>query len=545
MAEISASHNLSKANGASDTTSTTLKAATEDPVEEEDDDDATSSSGSSCSSSSSSNDDDDASEEDASSESSSSGSSSAGADDLGLGDSDDSSDSGTSDSVNDDDSDNDSDSGPEEYPSMSPNRGHSILPTKKPTQGSDSSDDSSDSSSESDDDEDGSLSINARTVATGAAAQPVQRPRIAPNSAQQSVTPSSVPPGAGKDSTKRRNARRRAAKQGKREATNAASAAGSSIEGQNAIKDERALFEAKRRALLDAIATGGIEIGPSGDSTLDQSVTEVDGAKRKRTEDHDDLSPENDRAAVRTSNSPLGDDENESPGQKRRRVDLSAGRRLVFGALGVRNPKTKEDEDKLRDKFRNDAQLSTKRQSKSQSQPPLNESPNVGNEEFDNDNWKLKINYRAVECCDDTIQLSPAPFPFQQRWDPQQQNRSASKKNKRGGQGKRAQRNDSHYYEGPSYEMTDGTFYDENTAMNGVDVVTLNYDDAESPDYDHTNDPVNNTSQVTDLDDLPSLPQGMPTSGSSILSCNHVMESELQKQQNSTPFLSYEPLSVS
>ncbi len=42
------------------------------------------------------------------------------------------------------------------------------------------------------------------------------------------------------------------------------------------------------------------------------------------------------------------DENTESTPRRRMRLDLGAGRRMLFGALGLRNPKTKADEDKIR-----------------------------------------------------------------------------------------------------------------------------------------------------------------------------------------------------
>src|SRR5690606_31786710 len=39
--------------------------------------------------------------------------------------------------------------------------------------------------------------------------------------------------------------------------------------------------------------------------------------------------------------------DNNKPAQRNSRIDLGAGRRLLFGALGLKTPKTKADEDKL------------------------------------------------------------------------------------------------------------------------------------------------------------------------------------------------------
>ncbi|KAI0543466.1 hypothetical protein F4679DRAFT_568635 [Xylaria curta] len=564
MATISASFSSNKTNGNSETTSTTLKAATEEPMDEDDD---TSSSGTSSDSSdtsssgggsdsddtssngnSSADDDesDDASEEDLSSEDSSSQSNSADSDGSGS-DSESSDDSSgepdkltnkharfrsspaSESSASDNESDNESDSGPEEYPLQTTS--NLVTEDKEHDEPKESSDETSSSesdnqaaeaSSSSDSEED--ADYNANDIETLVAkeiiaTQTKSRARPpSPKSTQTTVAPISVPPGAGKESTQRRNARRRAAKLAKREMQESDTMTKSTPMRDSHVPDsEAALFEAKRKALLDAIATGGIEVMPSGETRFDQSLTETDYVKQKPTEEGGvSPQPDADQVAMEADEHPCDDQEDQSPNQKRRRIDLGAGRRLVFGALGLRNPKNQEEEAQLRDKLQADSQLRANHKVSSQPQPIADETVSVSNEE-DIHAWMAKINYRAVECCHDNIELSPAPFPFQQRWDPQQQALSFFKRNKRGGQSKRAQRNQSHYYSDDSqlskkrkrnnsYEMVGDEFDGTNETTNGDDVM-LNYDDVDSQDCDNGNNPANETSQTTDLDDLPSLPE--------------------------------------
>jgi hypothetical protein len=244
--------------------------------------------------------------------------------------------------------------------------------------------------------------------------------------------------------------------------------------------------------------------------------------KRKRIDEADtNLELHEDQVDNETTDEPVVENRLSSPTNvKRQRIDLGASRRLVFGALGLRNPKNKDDEDRLHNKLLSDAQLRPKGLLSARREPTAEQPSGVDKDE-DLDAWRLKINYRAVECCHDNIELSPAPFPFQQRWDPQQQ-KSFSKRNKRGGQSKRAQRNQPHYYNDDSrlgmkrkrlnsIERMDNGYDDsfdrgDNDTNDGN--VTLNYDDTESRHGDQDNEPGNGTSQTTDIDDLPSLPTG-------------------------------------
>ncbi|KUI52529.1 hypothetical protein VP1G_10458, partial [Cytospora mali] len=92
--------------------------------------------------------------------------------------------------------------------------------------------------------------------------------------------------------------------------------------------------------------------------------------------------------------------------------------------------------------------------------------------------WRHKISYRAVECIDEGVQLSEPPFPFVQRWDPQQRHR----------RGKRKPRNDTQFYDdtnrpsakrrkfGPSRQLA-GDYYEDTAFRLDQEDVTLNYDD--------------------------------------------------------------------
>ena len=121
-----------------------------------------------------------------------------------------------------------------------------------------------------------------------------------------------------------------------------------------------------------------------------------------------------------TSQNQLVDEDVAGAAKPRMRLDMGSSRRLLFGALGHRAPKTKEDEVKLQEKIMKDAQTPKK------PPPQLAEDDNVARASSSllpdgNIRWEDKIELSAVECCHDGIELSTPPFPFVQRWDPQQQ----------------------------------------------------------------------------------------------------------------------------
>ncbi|KAI1101580.1 hypothetical protein F4804DRAFT_315495 [Jackrogersella minutella] len=572
MAAISDSLTNNKISGESETTSATLNGNKASPEKKVNEDDETSNAATTSSSEngdseaeSDSNDDDEEEDENASSddndkEDSDNNDSKDDGSDLQDDSSESQSDaSANSDSQSEDDSD-DSDSGPEET-HVKPNtlgksrqmnqrgtlnhgNGMNRDDTDRESSWESSNDSGSSSENSSDDESRKSRSIVGLIRSVHSILLPrfpsVPLPPMPSNAAPKTSNtgpqvpdavpqPKTVPPGAGKDSTRRRNARRRAAKKAKKQAQQAQQATvttdalSPSKEAQPIISsiDEKALFEAKRQELLNAIANGGVEVGPfnHNDNSPDTSTT----TKRKRQE-QDGLDQQISRGGTPAETPASGDAQSSASAQKRRRVDVGAGRRILFGALGLRNPKTKEDEDKLREKLMEGVRpLQTPRLEQAQNDTEQTSQEAGDFTEEDPDAWKDKINYRAVECCQEGVELSEPPFPFVQRWDPQQQGSWSQKKNKRGGQSKRAQRNETHYYQdsrsNKKRKHDESSMWDEEgyeDTFNGIDDannadVELNYDDPEDGQYYETNEPTNDVSQFTDVDDLPSLPSDLST----------------------------------
>lgn len=126
--------------------------------------------------------------------------------------------------------------------------------------------------------------------------------------------------------------------------------------------------------------------------------------------------------------------------QGRKKLDLSASQRLVFGSLGVRAPKTEAEraslQQKLSDKVRrqplqnNLGPVEEQQTNKAADTPAANERAQDLDPE-DPQYWTSMINLTAVECIDGPIKLSTPPFPFYQRWDTSQQRGTGSKKRKR------------------------------------------------------------------------------------------------------------------
>ena len=120
-----------------------------------------------------------------------------------------------------------------------------------------------------------------------------------------------------------------------------------------------------------------------------------------------------------------------TPNKRRGRLDIASSRRMLFGSLGVRVPKSQEEVNAVRQKLSANIRVAP------QPKPDASlKSADVEQTEIDaDDSWKTKLMLKAVECCHEGVELSTPPFPFVQRWDPQQKgsfnNRRLSKKQKR------------------------------------------------------------------------------------------------------------------
>ncbi|KAK4503710.1 hypothetical protein PRZ48_004625 [Zasmidium cellare] len=257
-------------------------------------------------------------------------------------------------------------------------------------------------------------------------------------------------------------------------------------------KEQQAMEEARQR-LVESIAAGGVDIqesvqnhqNPKGADAAEALVTENDQATNgdERPRDavlgeerlsDDDEAPEEESSARPTR--PFTDmteqngeiDSEEAPATHRARLNLASANRLVFGSLGVRTPRTQADKDALQKR------LSARASRNVPSKEVEPAQPEVADDE-DPEAWRDKIELSAVECCDEGVELSAPPFPFQQRWDPQYQ---YSKKRKRSANAKASK----------ARKLANGTdhgfveTYDKYNANGESDA--LNYDDLEDDEED-------------------------------------------------------------
>ena len=275
-----------------------------------------------------------------------------------------------------------------------------------------------------------------------------------------------------RNETKIRNQRRKIHKKFKRLNQLAQCAGEASIAGievkhgdPEAVGSEE--FEARRKELLESISSGGVDVATTtkeasrhakdryalmSDNEKSQARPEVVAKPLKNFKSTgvspklslEESAPRVEEAHIKESE-PIPIQETAVPEQSaddspplvqsskpRTKIDLASSRRLLFGALGLRTPKNKEDEQALQAKLMKDIRPVKPVSTQTVTVP---ETVSVEAAPENDDSWRDKIDLRAVECCQEGIELSTPPFPFVQRWDPQQQ------RGYNGGKGKKAGRN--------------------------------------------------------------------------------------------------------
>ncbi|KAK0721089.1 hypothetical protein B0H67DRAFT_553131 [Lasiosphaeris hirsuta] len=489
------------------------------------------------------------------------------------------SDSSGNDSDSDDDSDSDSDSGPPEEASSKsvqrPRGGAKVSSDKssaedsdvsmKDNDSSDSSDDSSSdsndssddsssdsssddsSSSDSDSDQDGGNSggeagsshkdrdspdvedssseesgneptpkpkSKSETGPKAARVKPLTVARLSPGGSDaaepkiQALVDAGIQslPGQGTTATQRRNARRRASEKAKKDAQTASIDSQMPASQPQEASTASDTFAAKKAALLKSL---GLQEEPASNDSMDvdknldnSNVTEPSASPA--TVPNEIVAP--------TAETPK---QTSASSQRTSRLDVGAGRRVLFATLGVKAPKTKAEEEALRAKLIKDVRVLPNARLESSGDGQAGDDPqDQVPEEEDPVAWREKITYRGVECCQEGVELSEPPFPFVQRWDPQQQN-SWRKKG-----GKRKQRNQQDFYQeddqpsakrGRYAGYADDEGFEGESYLSAADEIgnadiTLNYDD--EPEQLHESP---EPSQDAEEEDLPFLPNDLST----------------------------------
>ncbi|KAJ5698159.1 hypothetical protein N7462_000164 [Penicillium macrosclerotiorum] len=246
-------------------------------------------------------------------------------------------------------------------------------------------------------------------------------------------------------------------------------------------EQEQREFEAKRQKLLRDLASGGVDIDEASEKENVPPQPEAAAAVEKTVTEElvEEKSPGVERADRRT-------------------LDIASSRRLLFGSLGLRTPKTKEDEEATRRKLAAQASTVHSRRKTVERQPAEAEEENDEDE-----SWENKLVIKATECLYDDIQMTGPPFPFEQRWD-EEANAAIGQLKGWGKKRKRKQRIQVYHEDEDQDEYQDGTGAYENNAP-------LNYDDAEYGVWNDAEDEENYEDHLPSTEDLPTIPNDLST----------------------------------
>ncbi|KAI9368282.1 hypothetical protein BJX61DRAFT_546685 [Aspergillus egyptiacus] len=256
----------------------------------------------------------------------------------------------------------------------------------------------------------------------------------------------------------------------------------------NSEEHEKEVFEAKRQKLLRDLESGGVDI-----SLLDEKEnigpSPAEPESSQQADDHDEHYVTANDTTEATPDIP-----------QRRTLDVASTRRLLFGSLGVKTPRTKEEEEATRKKLAGKAQKvapQPKEQGDAEAVESHESEPEV--------DWREKLILGATECVYDDIELSTPPFPFEQRWDAE----AASIIKQRKGWGKKRKRRQQLQVYDDAEGNEDGYYAEDDTQ--------LNYDDAQQPEAETDNKDVSEQTAVKSAEsseeDLPVLPSdtdGLP-----------------------------------
>ncbi|KAJ5496301.1 hypothetical protein N7463_008288 [Penicillium fimorum] len=164
-------------------------------------------------------------------------------------------------------------------------------------------------------------------------------------------------------------------------------------------EQEKKEFEARREKLLRDLASGrGVDVEETSEKeNIPPAVSAVE--------------------EIPVSEEVPGEDQLEQEPSNRRTLDIASSRRMLFGSLGMRTPKTKEEEEATRRKLAAKASACGRR-NKASTRNTQEETDQMQEDEDASDiDWQNKLVIRAVECLYPQVDMTAPPYPFVQRWD--------------------------------------------------------------------------------------------------------------------------------
>ncbi|EFW13957.1 hypothetical protein D8B26_004128 [Coccidioides posadasii str. Silveira] len=211
-------------------------------------------------------------------------------------------------------------------------------------------------------------------------------------------------------------------------------------ETDKVMSPTKAEFEKRRAQLLRDIEAGGVDVSPNSAQRDPKAVQPSSSVDATATPVSEDRLP-----------------------NKKAKLDLASTRRLLFGSLGLRTPKTKSDAERLKAQLAETLKKPGPTAKEEQIKEPT-ESTRKSQALMPVENWQDFIILKATECIYEDVKVPPPPFPFVQRWDAESQKQIRERRNRGNGQNKKRKRKSLVYeeegnqYDGPeSYLNTEIT----------------------------------------------------------------------------------------
>lgn len=221
-------------------------------------------------------------------------------------------------------------------------------------------------------------------------------------------------------------------------------------ESRSSQAREQSEFEARRQQLLRQLESGGIDVDGHSEK---ENIPPRQGNENTLKE------PQGNAVAEPVAEVAADATVEETPETaKRRKLDVAGSRRLVFGSLGVKAPKSKEDEEATRQK------LAGPPRPQALPQKDVEQAADEGTGSDLDENWQEKLVVKATECVYEDINLNPPGFPFKQRWDAEAREMIRQRRNNGNGGGngkkKRKRKNrdwqEEGWYDGANEDYANG-----------------------------------------------------------------------------------------
>ena len=291
---------------------------------------------------------------------------------------------------------------------------------------SESSGDSADSSSESESDtsqtstssgseSDDEVRKSSMTAATKTGLSPSTNKSAVALKAAPSLKTTPTPPGQGTRATQSRNQRNKLLKKLNKLKADGLLSENANLEDLRAYSANNDLPQSSSSAEASQLeAARSKALAAVQETTTQLAEGEVDTDSPEPSRDTESFQPTAEsQAPTSPAAAPMNGSPQSVPGSsaKRSRLDVAASRRLLFGSLGLRAPKTPAEEQELRERLAKSPKLSAMKRVINRNNVLASETVTQDTSEG---SWTEKLVISAVECTRDGVHLDPPPFPFEQ-----------------------------------------------------------------------------------------------------------------------------------